>query len=74
MHRRNGRRQRQARPLTLALRKRLIKAAGECLIDLRNRALLAVAYDARLLRLELAAPCMQPVREYPGRRDLEYCQ
>ena len=36
------------------MRQRLLEAAGERLIDARNRALLAVAYDAMLRRSELA--------------------
>ena len=55
MHRRNGRRQGQAAGLTWALRKRLLEAAGGRLIDDRNRALLAVAYDAMLRRTELTS-------------------
>ena len=55
MHRRKGRRQDQARGLTWPLRNRLLDAAGERLIDDRNRALLAVAYDGMLRRSELSA-------------------
>ena len=55
MHRRKGRRQGQAKGLTWPLRQRLVEAAGVRLIDDRNRALLAVAYDAMLRRAELTA-------------------
>ncbi len=55
MHRRKGRRQAQAHGLTWPLRQRLIAAAGDRLIDLRNRALVAVAYDALLRRIELTS-------------------
>ena len=53
MHHSNGRRQLQAHGLTWPLRVRLLEAAGERLIDDRNRALVAVAYDAMLRRSEL---------------------
>ena len=55
MHRKKGRRQNQAAGLTWPLRNRLLDAAGERLIDDRNRALLAVAYDTLLRRSELSA-------------------
>ena len=55
MHRRKGRRQRQVQGLTWALRRRLIEAAGDRVIDVRNRAILAIAYDAMLRRSELVA-------------------
>ncbi|MCY4669786.1 MAG: hypothetical protein OXC29_17590 [Rhodococcus sp.] len=54
MHRRNGRRQEQATGLTWPLRNRLMETVGGRLIDDRNRALLAVAYDTLLRRAELA--------------------
>ena len=55
MHRRKGWRQTQVQGLTWALRQRLVEAAGHRLIDVRNRAILAVAYDAMLRRSELVA-------------------
>ncbi len=55
MHRRKGRRQEQATGLTGALRERLLAVPGDGLIDARNRALLATAYDTLLRRGELVA-------------------
>ena len=55
MHRRRGRRQGQALGLTWPLRQRLLAAAGDRLIDARDRALVAVAYDGMLRRSELCA-------------------
>ena len=59
MYRHKGRRQTQALGLTWQIREKLIGSSeelgvsGERLIDIRNRALLAVAYDAMLRRSEL---------------------
>lgn len=55
MHRRRGRRQAQVQGLTWPMRNRLLEAAGDRLIDLRNRALLAAAYDTLLRRSELVS-------------------
>ena len=55
MRRRNGVRQAQVKGLTWELRQRLTEAAGGRAIDARNRAMLAVAYDAMLRRSELVA-------------------
>ena len=55
MHRRRGRRQKQAHGLTWPLRQRLLAATGDRPIDARNRALVAVAYDTLLRRSELSA-------------------
>ena len=55
MYRRRGRRQSQAIGLTWQVRQKLIDSPGDRLIDIRNRALLAVAYDAMLRRSELVS-------------------
>ena len=55
MHRVRGRRQTQVKGLTWRLRNRLMEAAEGRLIDARNRALLAVAYDTLLRRSELVS-------------------
>ena len=67
MHYRKGRRQTQAHGLTWALRLRLLGVPGERLIDTRNRALVAVAYDAMLRRSELTgAELTDLIEEIPG--------
>ena len=55
MHRRRGRRQAQVQGLIWPLRNRLLEATGDRLIDIRNRALLAVGYDTLLRRSELVS-------------------
>ena len=55
MHRRRGRRQAQVLGLTWPMRKRLLEVAADRLIDVRNRALLGVAYDSLLRRSELVS-------------------
>ena len=55
MHRRRGRRQAQVQGLTWPMRNRLLEAAGDRLIDARNRALLALGYDTLLRRSELVS-------------------
>ena len=55
MHRRRGRRQAQVQGLTWPMRNRLLEVAGDRLIDVRNRALLGVAYDTLLRRSELVS-------------------
>ena len=63
MHRRRGRRQTQVHGLTWPLRNRLLEAAGDRLIDARNRALLGVGYDTLLRRSELVALRVKDVLE-----------
>ena len=55
MHRQKGRRQVKAQGMTWPLRNRMLDTSGKHLIDVRNRALLAVAYDTRLRRSELVS-------------------
>ena len=66
MDRHRGRRQKQAWGLTWTLRERLLAAAGNRLIDVRNRALVAVAYDAMLRRSELVAARVVDLARGPG--------
>ena len=63
MHRRRGRRQAQVQGLTWPLRNRLLEAAGDRLIDARNRALLTVGYDTLLRRSELVSLDVSDVLE-----------
>ncbi|MYD94260.1 MAG: tyrosine-type recombinase/integrase [Chloroflexi bacterium] len=71
MHRMKGRRQGQATGLTWPLRQRLLEAAGGRLIDDRNRALLAVAYDTMLRRAELVSlQVADLLEEMPGNASL----
>lgn len=55
MQRRKSRRQRQVAGLTWRKCERLLATAGSRLIDVRDRALLAVAYDGLLRRSELVS-------------------
>ena len=55
MHREKGRSQRQAAGLIFPLVARMLDAAGERPIDLRNTALLSLAYDTLCRRSELVA-------------------
>ena len=66
MHQANGRRQFQPHGLTWPLRQRMLEAAGDRLIDDRNRALLAVAYDAMLRRSELISLQVSDLMEEIG--------
>ena len=63
MHRHRGRRQAQVHGLTWPLRTRLLAAAGDRVIDARNRALLAVGYDTLLRRSELVSLDVSDVLE-----------
>ena len=64
MHRKKGSRQSQVRGLTWPLVRRLLDAAEDRLIDARNRAMLAVAYDAMLRRSELVALQVIDIKRY----------
>ena len=55
LHRAKGRAQRQAGPLNRSLVERMLDAIPNTLVGLRNRALLAVAYDTLVRRSELVA-------------------
>ncbi|PWC31413.1 tyrosine-type recombinase/integrase [Azospirillum sp. TSO35-2] len=63
MHRAKGRRQEQAHGLTNGLRGRLLDAARERPIDLRDKALLMTAYDTGLRRAELVALRVEDLEE-----------
>jgi integrase len=64
LHRAKGRAQAQAAPLNRPLLERLLAAGGSTLRDLRNRALLALAYDTLCRRAELVA--LQATDLQPG--------
>ena len=66
MHRRKGRRQEQAHGLPWRRLQRLMEAAGDRLIDDRNRALLAVTYDTLLRRAELTSLQVSDLLERMG--------
>ena len=59
MHQAKGRRQGQARGLTWAWVRRMLGAGGDSIVEVRNRALLGVAYDTLLRRSELVALCVE---------------
>lgn len=67
IHRKKGRRQGQAHGLTWPLRQLMTEAAGDRLIDDRDRALLAVAYDTMLRRAELVSLQVPDLLEGTGR-------
>ena len=74
MHRLRGRRQAQVQGLTWPLRNRMLEAAGDRLIDVRNRALLGVAYDTMLRRSELVSLEVSDLLvEVDGSATLLYC-
>ena len=55
MHREKGRRQSQAKGLSWTLVERMLAVGGDSLIEMRNKAMLAVAYDGMLRQSELVA-------------------
>ena len=65
LHRAQGRTQAQASPLTRALVDRMLDAAGSGPRALRNRALLAVAYDTLARRSELVAMAFDDLTTEP---------
>ena len=66
MYRTRGRRQEQALGLTWTLRRRILRAGRDRLIDARNRALLATAYDTLLRRSELTSLELPDLTEKPN--------
>jgi integrase len=62
MHREKGRRQKQAQGITFEIRNRMLEAAGDRLIDRRNKALLAVGYDTGCRRSELVSLLVEDVK------------
>ncbi len=57
--------QRQAQGVVEDLRKRMLQSSGPTLRDLRNRALLAVAYDTLARRSELTAMLIEDLDAHP---------
>lgn len=55
MHQAKGRRQAQARGLNWSWVRRMLAAGGDSIVEVRNRALLGVAYDTLLRRSELVS-------------------
>jgi len=63
MYRKRGRRQRQPKGLTAALRRRLLDHCGDDLRGLRDRVLIALGYDSLCRRSELVAIRVEDITE-----------